>query len=89
MKRILVSLLLACFTAFCVANDIVRVSAVYEYVSNNPNETPAQAEKKAFEAAKLNDHKYIICDPTYIGAPIGATMPGMDNQIVKVIALTN
>lgn len=52
MKRILVSLLLACFTAFCVANDIVRVSAVYEYVSNNPNETPEQAKAKAIENAK-------------------------------------
>lgn len=52
MKRILVSLLLACFTAFCVANDIVRVSAVYEYVSNNPNETPEQAKAKAIENAQ-------------------------------------
>ena len=52
MKRILVSLLLVCFTAFCVANDIVRVSAVYEYVSNNPNETPEQAKAKAIENAK-------------------------------------
>jgi len=44
--------LLVCVTAFGVAGDIVRVSAVYEYVSNNPNETPTQAETHAFEAAK-------------------------------------
>ena len=31
--------------------------------------------------------KYTICDPTYIGAPIGATMPSMDNQTAKVITL--
>lgn len=31
--------------------------------------------------------KYTICDPTYIGAPPGATMPGMDNQTAKVITL--
>lgn len=36
----------------CIAGDIVRVSAVYEYVSNNPNETPAQAETNAFAAAR-------------------------------------
>lgn len=35
----------------------------------------------------VNGKKYIICDPTYIGAPIGATMPGMDNQTAKVIIL--
>lgn len=52
MKRILVSLLLACFTAFCLADDIVRVSAIYEYTSNNVNESPEQAKNKAFEAAK-------------------------------------
>ena len=31
--------------------------------------------------------RYIVCDPTYIGAPIGRTMPGMDNQTAKVIEL--
>lgn len=35
----------------------------------------------------LNGKKYTICDPTYIGAPIGATMPGMDNNTAKVITL--
>lgn len=52
MKRILFILLSASVTAFCIAGDIVRVSAIYEYVSNNPNETPTQAEANAFEAAK-------------------------------------
>lgn len=33
----------------------------------------------------LDGHKYIIADPTYINAPIGYTMPGMDNTIAKVI----
>ena len=31
--------------------------------------------------------KYIVCDPTYENAPVGATMPGMDNQKAKMIAL--
>lgn len=52
MKRIVISILLAGATAFCIAGDIVRVSAIYEYVSNNPDETPSQAEAKAFLAAK-------------------------------------
>lgn len=33
----------------------------------------------------LDGHKYIIADPTYINAPIGCTMPGMDNATAKVI----
>ena len=30
---------------------------------------------------------YTVCDPTYIGAPVGATMPGMDNRTAKLILL--
>ena len=35
----------------------------------------------------LDDHRYVICDPTYIGAPVGVTMLEMDNQTAKVILL--
>ena len=35
----------------------------------------------------LNNQKYVVCDPTYIGAPVGATMPDMDNGKAKVILL--
>ncbi len=30
---------------------------------------------------------YTICDPTYIGSPVGITMPEMDNRSAKVIKL--
>lgn len=35
----------------------------------------------------LDGHKFVIADPTYINAPIGCTMPGMDNKSAKVIKL--
>lgn len=35
----------------------------------------------------LNGQKYIVSDPTYIGAPVGMTMPDMDNKSAKVILL--
>lgn len=35
----------------------------------------------------LNGHKYIIADGTYINAPVGQTMPDMDNRTAKVILL--
>jgi hypothetical protein len=31
--------------------------------------------------------KYIVCDPTYIGAGVGKTMPKMNNQQAQIIAL--
>ena len=53
MKRLVFSLMVLLLSGLCTAGDIVRVSAVYEYVSNNPNESPDQAERHAFEAAKI------------------------------------
>ena len=35
----------------------------------------------------LNGSKYVICDPTYIGAKVGMTMPDMDNTTAKVILI--
>jgi len=35
----------------------------------------------------LNGQKYTITDPTYIGAPVGMTMPNMDNSKATVIQL--
>ncbi len=36
---------------------------------------------------QLNGERYVVCDPTYIGAPVGMTMPDMDNATAKVILL--
>ena len=35
----------------------------------------------------LNGKHYVITDPTYIGAPVGMTMPDMDNTQAHVILL--
>ena len=36
----------------------------------------------------LNNRRFVVCDPTYIGAPVGRTMPSMDNKAAKVILLS-
>ena len=36
----------------------------------------------------IGGKKYIVCDPTYIGASIGRTMPNMDNSQAKVLRLS-
>lgn len=36
---------------------------------------------------ELKGVKYVVCDPTYIGAPVGKTMPLMNNQTASVIEL--
>ena len=35
----------------------------------------------------LNWKHYVITDPTYIGAPVGMTMPDIDNTQADVILL--
>ncbi len=35
----------------------------------------------------IDGRHFTVCDPTYIGAPIGVTMPDMDNATAKVILL--
>lgn len=35
----------------------------------------------------VNGKRYLVCDPTYIHAPIGMTMPSMDNSSAKVVLL--
>ena len=35
----------------------------------------------------LNGKRFTICDPTYIGAPVGDTMPNMNNQTAQAILL--
>lgn len=35
----------------------------------------------------LNGMKFVVCDPTYICAPVGKTMPSMDNKTAQVILL--
>ena len=53
MKRTLLFVLISalCLPLFA-GNDVVRVAATYEYVSDNSRETPEQAERTAIERAK-------------------------------------
>jgi hypothetical protein len=33
------------------------------------------------------EKRYVVCDPTYINAPVGMTMPDMNNQTARIILL--
>lgn len=59
MKRtsLIICTLLICLMSF--AGDIKHISITYEYISDNPNETPEQAERTAFQMAQqkaLEEH---------------------------------
>ncbi|MDR1938044.1 MAG: hypothetical protein LBQ73_06060 [Tannerellaceae bacterium] len=42
---------------------------------------------EAGDAILYNNERYIVCDPTFIGAPVGKTMRGCDNATAKIIAV--
>ena len=59
MKRtsLIICVLLICLVSF--AGDIKHISITYEYISDNPNETPEQAEQTAIQMAQqkaLEEH---------------------------------
>ena len=35
----------------------------------------------------INNRKFVVCDPTYIGAPVGAQMPGLEYEKAQAIVL--
>ena len=64
--RTKLSLLLLICALSLFAGDIERVSATYEYFSNNPNETPAQAETAAIERANQKKDPSMVVRTTII-----------------------
>ncbi len=39
------------------------------------------------DAMMINDDRYVVCDPTYIGAPVGAQMPNLEYNKAQAIVL--
>lgn len=39
------------------------------------------------DAMIINNRKFIVCDPTYIGAPVGKQMPDLDYDKTQAIIL--
>ena len=70
-----------------LVRDLVGLDVVLVYYPNHLATAVRFTDDVAGDHIMLRDEKYVVCDPTYIGAPVGATMPGMDNSTVKVIML--
>ena len=44
-------------------------------------------EKVSGDYFLVSGKKYVVCDPTFINAPVGRTMPGMDNNTAEVFLM--
>ena len=70
-----------------LVRDLLGLKVVLIYYPGHLATAVCFTENVNGDYISMNGKRYTICDPTYIGAPIGATMPKMDNQKAKVILL--
>lgn len=70
-----------------IVKDLLRLDCLLIYYPGH------LAAAICFDSDVQGDHimyggkKYVVCDPTYIGARIGCTMPDMDNSKAKVVVV--
>lgn len=70
-----------------LVRDLLGMDVVLVFYPGHLATAVKVGESMPGDRLSLPTGSFIICDPTYIGAPVGATMPDMDNQTAKVIML--
>lgn len=67
--------------------DLMGLDCILVYYPNHLAAAVAFTEDVKGDYIMLNGRKFVVADPTYIGAPVGKTMPNMDNKTAKAILL--
>lgn len=70
-----------------LVRDLVGLDVVLVYYPGHLATAVAFTEDVNGDYISCDGKKFVVCDGTYIGASVGMTMPGMDNQKAKVIVL--
>lgn len=70
-----------------LVRDLLGLKAALVYYPGHLASAICFTEDISGDYIMVDNAKYLICDPTYIGTPVGVTMPGMDNEKAKVILL--
>ena len=70
-----------------LVRDILGLKAILIYYPGHLAMAVHFPEEVSGDYILLEGEKYIVCDPTYIAATVGRTMPGMDNNQARVILL--
>ena len=70
-----------------IVRDLLHLDVVLLYYPGHLASTVCFNQDVRGDYLVLNGRKFVVCDPTHIGASIGTTMPGMDNKTAKVIRL--
>lgn len=70
-----------------LVRDLLGLDVVLVYYPNHLATAVCFTETVTGDHLSINGQRFVVCDPTYIGAPVGRTMPQMNNSTAKVILL--
>ena len=70
-----------------LVRDICGLNVALVYYPNHLATAVRFNEPISGDAVIINGEKYVICDPTYIGAKVGHQMPGLDCSQVRTLVL--
>lgn len=70
-----------------IVRDLLNLDCALVYYPGHIATAIALDDTVKGDYIMINNKRFVICDPTYIGAPIGMTMPDMDNKSATVVVL--
>lgn len=70
-----------------IVRDVLGLKVILVYYPKHLAMAVGFTDEVKGDYIKIGKERFVVCDPTYIGAPVGVTMPDMDNQTAKVIIL--
>ena len=70
-----------------LVRDLVKLKTVLIYYPGHLAAAVEFPEPVDGDYLTVEGRRFTICDPTYINAPVGRTMPSMDNSVAKAIIL--
>ena len=70
-----------------LVRDLLGLRCILVYYPGHLASAVEFTENVQGDFIQLGGNRFVVCDPTYIGAPIGRTMSGMDNETATVILL--
>ena len=70
-----------------IVRDVMKLDVVLLYYPGHMATAVAFKQDVSGDYLTFGNKRYVVCDPTYINAPVGKTMPGMNNTEAKIIAL--
>ena len=68
-----------------LVRDLLGLDVVLIYYPNHLATAVRFSSNVSGDYLEMDGKRYVLCDPTYVNAPVGVTMSGVDNSKAKVI----